>query len=242
MQECIDNPELRDETFLQIMKQLRDNPSSVSLDRGWVLLQLCLQTFPPSEDAENFVEYFLRTRSAKACVRALHRTLFRGPAPAPLDASAIDEALSHTGGAAGPSGAASTSGSATLALPSFSQVTASPIAPASRPGNGFPASSASNPALLSLRGDGGGMLPASPVVVPEKPSRDVRASVTSALLSAPPPPPSAGMPSAEGSSAEFERKTSNGESNTGASSVVKLKVGRPPGPPPPDARLRPQGV
>jgi hypothetical protein len=70
--------ELRDEIFLQLCKQLSSNPSASSLERGWVLMHLCLCTFPPSEDLENHLELFLRERGALACVWGLHLTLYRG--------------------------------------------------------------------------------------------------------------------------------------------------------------------
>jgi hypothetical protein len=71
-------PELRDEVFLQLCKQLTGNPSVASQERGWVLLHLALSAFAPSEDMENHLELFLRERGAVPCVWALHLTLFRG--------------------------------------------------------------------------------------------------------------------------------------------------------------------
>jgi hypothetical protein len=87
--ECLLDPSLRDEVFLQVAKQLRDNPSMPSMERGWVLMRLCCESFPPSEEAENFIEHFLRARGARSCVHALHLSLFRGPAVAPPSISAI---------------------------------------------------------------------------------------------------------------------------------------------------------
>jgi hypothetical protein len=49
-------PELRDEIFLQLCKQLTGNPSVGSTERGWVLLHVALCSFPPSEELENFLE------------------------------------------------------------------------------------------------------------------------------------------------------------------------------------------
>jgi len=77
---CLAHVDLRDEVFLQLIKQLNGNPSIASMERGWVLLHLALCTFPPSEDLENHVELFLRDRGALPCVWALHLTLYRnGP-------------------------------------------------------------------------------------------------------------------------------------------------------------------
>jgi len=94
-------PELRDEIFLQIMKQLNENPSGDSQQRGWLLFDVALQTFPPSEDFENFLELWLRRKAvelrasgavaapnskngnwALVCLSQMHRIIFKGAAVA----------------------------------------------------------------------------------------------------------------------------------------------------------------
>ncbi len=53
--------ELRDEIYCQIMKQLSGNDEHPqSRTRAWKLLSLCLQTFPPSNDLENYLQIFIR--------------------------------------------------------------------------------------------------------------------------------------------------------------------------------------
>lgn len=215
MQECLTSPELRDETYLQIIKQLRDNPSSASLDRGWVLLHVCLQTFPPSEDAENFVEYFLRTRSARVCVRSLHRTLFRGAASAPLDANSIEDALDHA--ALSGVGAPVAAPAPTLALPP------APVAAPAPPAAPSPAVLfSSSPTTRSPHSFSTPEAPPPPARSPPKP--DVRGTVITALLT-PPLPPSRTEDAAPAPSA-----------SSASSATSKLRVTRPPGPPPPEAR------
>jgi len=52
--------EMRDEIYLQIMKQLTGNEDPQSRARAWKLLALCLQCFPPSGDLENYLHIFVR--------------------------------------------------------------------------------------------------------------------------------------------------------------------------------------
>ena len=80
MQEGLLHPQLRDEILVQLTKQLNCNPTPNSVDRGWVLLELALSTFPPSEDFENYLEVWLRERHAMPCVYAMHKSIFLGPA------------------------------------------------------------------------------------------------------------------------------------------------------------------
>lgn len=50
-------------------------PCSESTRKGWQLLGLCLTTFPPGADFENFLEVFLRKNAqpANKYVGALHK-------------------------------------------------------------------------------------------------------------------------------------------------------------------------
>jgi len=86
--------EIRDELYLQFAKQLTDNPSRESEQRGWVLLHMALQTFPPSELLENYFELWLRKQMrmshdavVRECVKGMHEIVFRGQAVTvpPLD-------------------------------------------------------------------------------------------------------------------------------------------------------------
>lgn len=71
-------PELRDEIYCQILKQLTNNPHSISHTKGWILLSLCLGCFPPSEQFEIYLRSFIRNGPqlyAEYCERRLNRTL-----------------------------------------------------------------------------------------------------------------------------------------------------------------------
>ncbi len=50
---------LRDEIYLQILKQLRGNPDNQSCKRLWKILCACLYHFPPSKMLESYLELFL---------------------------------------------------------------------------------------------------------------------------------------------------------------------------------------
>jgi hypothetical protein len=58
----ISYPELRDEVYAQILKQLLNNQVEVSKTRLYKLLVLCLYCFAPSH-MENYVDFFLRKKS-----------------------------------------------------------------------------------------------------------------------------------------------------------------------------------
>lgn len=71
-------PELRDEIYCQIAKQLTKNPSQVSHSKGWILLSLCLGCFPPTEQFEIYLRSFIRSGPAiyaEYCENKLNRTI-----------------------------------------------------------------------------------------------------------------------------------------------------------------------
>ncbi|KAJ8601424.1 hypothetical protein CTAYLR_005941 [Chrysophaeum taylorii] len=61
------DPEIRDEIYVQIMKQLTSNPTSTSVALYWQVMCMCVSTFAPSIALEDHVVHFLLTalRTAK---------------------------------------------------------------------------------------------------------------------------------------------------------------------------------
>lgn len=75
---------MRDEIFLQVMKQLRCNPVPEQEFRLWMFLRALLKHFPPSDVMENYLGYFLFIQLghrdsaliAGECLRNMHETIF----------------------------------------------------------------------------------------------------------------------------------------------------------------------
>eukprot|EP00516_Mucochytrium_quahogii_P004452 CAMPEP_0203755414 /NCGR_PEP_ID=MMETSP0098-20131031/8869_1 /ASSEMBLY_ACC=CAM_ASM_000208 /TAXON_ID=96639 /ORGANISM=" , Strain NY0313808BC1" /LENGTH=1902 /DNA_ID=CAMNT_0050646867 /DNA_START=366 /DNA_END=6074 /DNA_ORIENTATION=- len=72
-------PDLVDEIYCQVMKQVTENPKQESANRGWNLMSMLLATFPPSSQLEMYLEYFLRKQGRQSCVKTLHQVLICGP-------------------------------------------------------------------------------------------------------------------------------------------------------------------
>jgi myosin heavy subunit len=54
-----ENKKLRDEIYVLIIKQLTNNPRLESIAKGWQIMCMCVGTFPPSYDFENFLLHFI---------------------------------------------------------------------------------------------------------------------------------------------------------------------------------------
>lgn len=63
---AIDNPALRDEVYVQIMKHCTDNTSKQSEMRGWQLFAMASNAFPPSNDLLLYVVHFLLKKKLEA--------------------------------------------------------------------------------------------------------------------------------------------------------------------------------
>ncbi|XP_076018235.1 unconventional myosin-VIIb-like [Genypterus blacodes] len=57
---ALSRPDIRDEVYCQICKQLVNNKNKSSRQQGWILLSICLGVFPPSKDYMKYLESFLR--------------------------------------------------------------------------------------------------------------------------------------------------------------------------------------
>eukprot|EP00020_Sapocribrum_chincoteaguense_P009027 CAMPEP_0170743762 /NCGR_PEP_ID=MMETSP0437-20130122/7433_1 /TAXON_ID=0 /ORGANISM="Sexangularia sp." /LENGTH=672 /DNA_ID=CAMNT_0011082437 /DNA_START=29 /DNA_END=2044 /DNA_ORIENTATION=- len=55
VQRGLATPELRDELYCQLCKQLNENPGESSLLRGWQLFTMAIESFPPTHDLERWL-------------------------------------------------------------------------------------------------------------------------------------------------------------------------------------------
>jgi hypothetical protein len=86
IEKAIQFPELRDETYIQVIKQMTNNPNPESVQKGDRLLKLCLFSFPPSPEFENFLEIFFRNKDPSPdnpYRRQLHNIVYSGPVATP---------------------------------------------------------------------------------------------------------------------------------------------------------------
>lgn len=59
LQKGAEQPDIRDEIYLQLCKQLTNNPNENSRLRAWQLMLMCLGMFPPSEEFELYLTNFI---------------------------------------------------------------------------------------------------------------------------------------------------------------------------------------
>lgn len=78
---AIVRPDLRDEIYCQLCKQLTKSQNKSSYTRGWVLLSLCLGCFAPSEIFSKYLLNFIENgpeSTRKYCAKRLQRTMQNG--------------------------------------------------------------------------------------------------------------------------------------------------------------------
>lgn len=67
VEECItfgvNMAELRDEIYCQLCKQTTLNPNEDSLERGWALISIAVQFFPPTKNLEPFIQQYIQEAS-----------------------------------------------------------------------------------------------------------------------------------------------------------------------------------
>jgi len=75
---------VRDELYCQLVKQLTSNPNRESEQKGWWLMAIFLETFPPPQELENYLECWLRAKAPETggmrdrLVKTLHATVYGG--------------------------------------------------------------------------------------------------------------------------------------------------------------------
>jgi hypothetical protein len=71
LRQALDDQQVADEVYCQIMKQIDKNPNATSSEKGWELLELCLLTFSPGPQLVDFVGKFLQNAGRRQCLAKL---------------------------------------------------------------------------------------------------------------------------------------------------------------------------
>lgn len=57
---------IRDEIYVQIIKQLSGNPRAESVAKGWQMMCMCVGTFPPSYEFENYLLHYILEKRGRS--------------------------------------------------------------------------------------------------------------------------------------------------------------------------------
>ncbi|XP_057696428.1 unconventional myosin-VIIb isoform X2 [Corythoichthys intestinalis] len=91
---AMENENLRDEIYCQIMKQMSSNNNRFSVEQGWQLLWLCCGLFPPSQSLLKHAQKFLESRRREAlapdCLKRLQSSLRMEPRKFPPHQVEVD--------------------------------------------------------------------------------------------------------------------------------------------------------
>jgi hypothetical protein len=100
-----DSKSLRDEIYLQVIKQLSSNPRPESVAKGWQIMCMCVGTFPPSADFEFYLMHYIIEKSekgrgavvdyAKYCLRTLEAMLSHSQGETAGFVPQVDEILAY---------------------------------------------------------------------------------------------------------------------------------------------------
>jgi len=60
VQSGLEIPEIRDEIYIHLIKNITNNPDAKCALGCWDLMSLCFLTFPPSKELENYLEFYIR--------------------------------------------------------------------------------------------------------------------------------------------------------------------------------------
>ena len=96
---------VRDEIYLQVIKQLSCNPRPESVAKGWQIMCMCVGTFPPSPDFEFYLMHYIIEKSEKGrgavvdyaryCLRTLEAMLSHSHGDATGFVPQVDEILAY---------------------------------------------------------------------------------------------------------------------------------------------------
>jgi len=85
----INHQDIRSELYIYLLKQMTDNLEPSCNTKAWELMALCLVTFPPTQDFENYLEVWFRaTQNMSAsnqwkCTGLLRSIVYKGAAQSP---------------------------------------------------------------------------------------------------------------------------------------------------------------
>jgi len=101
VQSGLEMPEIRDEIYIQLIKNITQNPEQKCQLACWDLMSLCFLTFPPSKDLEMYLEYHVRKFGPTGKQKYQHtgwlrQRVYQGPvqsSPSLNELSAIEATL-----------------------------------------------------------------------------------------------------------------------------------------------------